>query len=577
MLRLALLVLGLLVCTLWQGRPAGSRSQTAPVRVVVFLATDCPIAGRFARPIQRLAHRFGPRGVAFSALFPNASESVAGIESWCRERAFVVPSTRDVGGVQAKRFAATVTPEVVVLDRSGKVAYQGRIAATDDPRRVDSGDLALAVTAAIENRVPAPARTVAFGCAIHANPARAATADPNTPTWSRDVAPILFKHCVPCHRTGEVGPMALDQYDKAARFAIQIAEQTARRTMPPWQADSHGEFHDERRLSDLEIWTLGRWARAGAPSGAIAAAPKPPPPSGPDGWKLGKPDAEYALEAPYVTPPDGKDHYRCFVFPNRADADQWIEGIEFLPGAKGSVHHVSAFVDMSGAARKLDAADPGPGYTNPTPGNGPGFAKYVVIGGWTPGHLPRRVPAGAGLPLPRGADIVMEVHYHLTGKAESDRTRCALHFARGPVDKQYRVGDVGSIQFTLPAGKKDAVVEANYTLNADITIHSVTPHLHLLGRQMRVTAETPEGKFIKIIDIVRWDFGWQPSYRFRKPIQLPLGTRIDVRAVYDNSADNPDNPNRPPKDVAWGEGIDAEMCSVFFGYTLDKEQLTSPR
>jgi hypothetical protein len=240
------------------------------------------------------------------------------------------------------------------------------------------------------------------------------------------------------------------------------------------------------------------------------------------------------------------------------------------------VHHASVFVDTSGAARKLDAADEAPGYTNPTPGNGPGFsAPLGALGGWTPGHAPRRLPSGVGLQVPKGADLVMEVHYHPSGKPETDQTRFGLYFARGPIDKRLRMADVSNITLEIPAGDPDYVATATAMVPFDITVLSVTPHMHNLGRSMAMTAALPDGTKRTVVDVPNWDFRWQPSYRFKTPLKLPRGTRLDLSAHFDNTDKNPDQPHQPPRLVRWGESTSDEMCTCFFAYTLDSEHLTS--
>ncbi|MFM7322583.1 MAG: hypothetical protein ACKO5K_13815 [Armatimonadota bacterium] len=548
------------------------RKTDAPLATAsLYLATDCPKAPGAAIAVDRFAIQSDGRfQVGFH--FPNPTESKAGVQRWFTSRGLAGRKFQ-LDPTFARNDHAATTPEIVVRDRNGTLRYQGRVAVNGD--RLDPR-LVTILSELLAGRFPRAVRVPAVGCPIVASgPSRIVEKGPRDAradsVWERDIAPILRRNCVECHRAGEVGPVPLDTPQSVRRYARRIAEVVEDGTMPPWQADSHGEFHDERTLSDRDRRVLGLWLRQGGTAEPDAKPIVWAAEAKANSWELGDPDRVYALPTAYSTPAQAQDHYRCFVFPTSEDADRWIEGIEFQPGNRAAVHHISAFLDRSGAARALDARDSAPGYDNPTPGNGPGFPKYQVIGGWTPGHKPRRVPRGSGLPFPKGADLVVEVHYHLTGKSESDLSKCALHFAKAPVTRRYRVGDVGSNRFLIKAGDPLAVVEASDTLNADVTIHSITPHMHRLGRRMRITAETPSGRFVKLIDIVRWDFEWQPSYRFKEPVRLPRGTRVDVRAVYDNSANNPANPWSPPRDIAWGEGTDAEMCSVFFGYTMDSE------
>jgi hypothetical protein len=317
--------------------------------------------------------------------------------------------------------------------------------------------------------------------------------------------------------------MPLTNYKNVAAWAEQIKRVTQNRTMPPWQEKSEGVFHDERRLSPGEIGLIEGWTKNGTPEGDPRDLPKPPAlPTGK--WAIGEPDAVFEMPEAYQVSPDGRDIYRCFIIPTNLPTDTWIAGIAFAPGNRTVVHHASVFVDTSGAARKLDALDAAPGYTNPTPGNGPGFpAPLGALGGWTPGHAPRRLPDGIALNLPKGADLVMEVHYHSSGKPETDQTRFGLYFAKGPIDKRLRMGDVSNDTFQIPPNDPDYVATATATLPSDITVLSVTPHLHNLGRSMALTATLPDGQKRSIVDVPNWDFRWQPSYRYKEPLSCRRG------------------------------------------------------
>lgn len=396
-------------------------------------------------------------------------------------------------------------------------------------------------------------------------------------TYTRDIAAILHDRCVSCHRTGEVGPFALDTYEQAKRWARAIKEQTQNRRMPPWGANSHGEFHNEARLTTSELVQIAAWVESGTARGSDRDLPTlaalPPPGT----WDVGTPDRVFGMPTPYQVRADGPDTYRCFVIPADFIEDRWVSGVSYQPGNRSVVHHMSAFLDTSGQARKLAAADKTgqTGYTNPTPANGPGFTSVAgQLGGWTPGHHARLLPPGVGLLVPKGADIVLEVHYHPIGKAETDRSRIGLYFAKGEIKKRLRIGDVTNAGLRLVAGAADTLVEASAFTPDDLTLLSVTPHMHFLGKSMRVSAYLPDGTEKLLVEVPRYDFRWQPSYRFKTPIHLPRRTRIDVTAHFDNSEANPQNPNRPPKTVLYGENTNDEMCSAFFGYTLDAEDLT---
>ena len=377
------------------------------------------------------------------------------------------------------------------------------------------------------------------------------------PTFSKDVAPILWKNCAGCHRSGEVGPFSLLSYKDAAKRADDLAAVTSAHQMPPWKAESgFGDFLDERRLNDKEIDTIADWAHAGAPEGD----PKdlPPTPKFPDGWQLGKPDL--VLEAPgsFDIPAGGKDLFRCFVIPIPIDATRTVAAVEFRPGNRKVVHHALFFLDSSGAARRKDEADPGPGYAS---FGGPGILPTGSLGGWAPGAMPRKLPDGMGKILRKGSDLVLQVHYHPDGKAEADKSSIGLYFTK-TLARQVVAGiAVRSRDLDIPAGEsRHHVTAQSEPLPVDAQAIGITPHMHYVGKEIKVVAETPDGQDIPLIWIKDWDFNWQGQYQYKSPIKLAKGTVIKLDAYYDNSAENPRNPSNPPKRVKWGEQTTDEMC-----------------
>jgi mono/diheme cytochrome c family protein len=402
---------------------------------------------------------------------------------------------------------------------------------------------------------------------------QSATAQGGAVTFHRDIAPILSSNCSSCHSPGQVGPFPLNSYADAKKRARLIASVTQDRLMPPWHADEGVEkFHGARRLSEAQISLIQRWADAGAPEGkpasttpakaqvATQAAPKSVAPD----VTFGPPEA-YSLSA------EGPDVYRCFVIPTNYAEDRWVRSISVAPQNRQVVHHVIAYLDRSGSARKLDEADAGPGYTS---FGGPGFSSSGTLGGWAPGNEPRVLPDGTGMLLPKGADIVLQVHYHPNGKPETDLTRIGLSFCQGPVDKRMRVLPVLYLPLRIPAGESKYLTRTEMEIPRDITVHSVTPHMHLLGREMTVSATLPDASTKKMVHVPNWDFNWQTTYAFQQPIALPTGSKVEVAARYDNSTANPINPSSPPKEVRWGEETTDEMCIAFLSYTVDSEHLT---
>ena len=390
------------------------------------------------------------------------------------------------------------------------------------------------------------------------------------PTFDKDIAPIVFKNCAVCHRPGEVAPFSLLTYHDVSKRAKQIGRVTGEGIMPPWKAEAgFGEFSNDRHLTTQEIAIIQQWVESGAAEGD--AADLPAMPKFPEGWTLGKPDVILEPDEDYTLAAEGGDLYRCFVIPTKLTEDHYIRAIVVRPGNRKVVHHVIVHFDTTGRARELDAADPGPGYTS---FGGVGFRSSGMIGGWAPGNYPSFLPDGIGRFLPKDADLVVQVHYHRSGKVETDRTKVALYFTKGQVDKRIRAFPLAKLALRIPAGDSNYVVHASMPVRFDATVYRVTPHMHLLGRDMKVTATLPDGTLIPLVHVQNWDFNWQTGYDFKTPLHLPAGSRVDLEARFDNSSGNPLNPNNPPRVVTWGEQTTDEMCIVFLGFTIDREHLT---
>jgi len=393
--------------------------------------------------------------------------------------------------------------------------------------------------------------------------AAASAATIATPTFNKDIAPILYQNCATCHRPGEVAPFSLLTYQDAAKRAALLAAVTEKRVMPPWKPEpGYGSFANERRLSDAQLALIREWAKAGAPEGD--ARDKQAPPVFPEGWAGGQPDKILTVGQKFAVSPDGPDQYRCFVLPMDIDSDVYVSTMEFRPGNRRVVHHALVFLDSSGAARKLAADSHDGGY--PCFG-GVGFPPSGMIGGWAPGATPPPATGGMAHAIAKGTDVVLQIHYHPSGKPEDDQSSLGLHFS-GPPTKG-RAGIVMSYRrIDIPAGDSHYVVKSEVTLPRDVDLFGITPHAHYLGKDMRVNAYLPDGTTKPLIWIKDWDFNWQGQYRYQQPISLPKGTRIELEYVYDNSDDNPHNPTHPAVHVTYGEETKNEMAVLFLSVAL---------
>ena len=390
------------------------------------------------------------------------------------------------------------------------------------------------------------------------------------PTFNKDIAPILYDNCATCHRPGEVAPFSLLTYQDAAKRASLIATVTKKRYMPPWKPEpGYGSFDHTRRLTDEQIAQIQEWAEAGAPEGP--AADKPAVPTFPSGWQAGEPDQVLKTSAPYMLPADGPDRFRCFVLPMNLDKTSYVSGAEFRPGNPRIVHHALVFLDTTGTARKLAAASGG-GY--PCFG-GPGFSGAGLVMGWAPGYTPLPAEPALSQTVRPGTDVVIQIHYHPSGKPEVDQSSIGLKFS-GPPTKGRALLLVLNRYLDIPAGESHYVVKASVMVPQDAELWGITPHAHYLATDMKVDARLPDGSVTPLIRIKDWDFNWQGQYRYEKPIKLPKGTKIELEYVYDNSAGNPHNPSHPPVRVRFGEQTKDEMALAFLGLVLPSPEDVQP-
>lgn len=375
-------------------------------------------------------------------------------------------------------------------------------------------------------------------------------------TFTKDVAPILYKHCVQCHRPGEVGPFSLLSYEDAAKRANFIAQITQKRQMPPFHADpDYGDFKNVRRLSEPELATLAAWAKARAPEGDKTLLPAPPKFT--VGWQLGEPDLILKMPKPFLVSANSRDIYQVFVLPTGMLVDRTVAAVEFRPGNRKVVHHAIMYLDNSGAARRKDEADKDLGYRS---FGGLGFLPSGGLGGWAPGVSVLNLPEGFGKFLAKNSDLALQIHYHPSGKDETDQSEVGIYFTKQPAQRIVTGIALYNTKIFIPPGEKDYRLVEEVELPCDVSAMGVWPHMHLLGREMKLTAELPNGKPVPMLWIKDWDFNWQDGYEFRQPLMLPKGTKLKLEARYDNSIENPQNPNSPPALVHYGEKTTNEMC-----------------
>jgi len=391
------------------------------------------------------------------------------------------------------------------------------------------------------------------GFAAHAEPV----------TFYKDVAPITYPSCAPCHRPGEAGPFPLLTYEDVRKHARQIVAVTKRRYMPPWLPEpGQGDFQDERRLTDAQIRTIEEWVAQGTPAGSPADAL--PEPKFTPGWQLGAPDLVLQAAAPYPLRADGPDEYWNFVLPVKLAGERWVKAIEIRPGNARAVHHANVLIDRSRTARTQEKT-PGAGF--------PGMDLNIEADTfdpdshflfWKPGGIPWEEPDGMAWRADSSTDLILNVHMQPTGKPELVQPSVGLYFTDHPgttFPMLVQLEHDGALD--IPAGAKDFLVSDDFTVPMDMDVLAIYPHAHYLGRLLEGYATLPGGARTWLIRIPQWDVNWQAVYRYAKPVFLPKGTVVSMRFHYDNSDANPRNPSHPPQRVRGGNQATDEMSHLW--------------
>lgn len=369
------------------------------------------------------------------------------------------------------------------------------------------------------------------------------------PTFSKDVAPILHKRCVECHRPGEAAPMALRTYQEARPWAKAIKQSTLARTMPPWHADpAQTHFANSRRLTEQEVQTIAKWADNGAPEGDSKDLPKLP--AYVEGWKIGKPDFTIDMGAEFKIPAEGVIRYQYYTVDPGFTEDKWIQAVEVRPGQRSQVHHILVFVREGG--KRVTRA-------------GEQFSDMLI--GYAPGVPSIEFDADTAFLVKAGSKLLFQVHYTPNGKEAVDRSVLGLKFRSDKPKYRAFSGSATQLRLAIPPNEPNHEVKASWTFREDVTLLDMTPHMHLRGKAFEYVLTYPDGRSEKLLSVPKYDFNWQLSYILAEPRKIPAGSRIDATAWYDNSANNKYNPD-PTKTVRWGDQTFEEMMIGFFNYKV---------
>jgi hypothetical protein len=401
----------------------------------------------------------------------------------------------------------------------------------------------------------------------------AASSVPAKPTFSKDVLPVFQKACQECHRPGEAAPFSMLSYKDVRPWAKSIKQAVVSKKMPPWFADpNYGKFANDRSLSQTEIDTIVKWVDSGAPEGNPKDAP--PNKTWTTGWAIPTPDVTYKMRQPFEIPATGVVDYQHIVIPSGFTEDKWIQFAEARPGNRALTHHIVVYVREPGSKWLADAEPYVPYQPKKLDPNLTSSQRTAALGspgeilvGYAPGTPPIALKPGTAKKVKAGSDFVFQLHYTPTGKAGSDISELGLVFAKEPVKERVMVMAATNMGFAIPPGADNYEVKSSITLNAPAKLIDFNPHMHVRGKDFQYKIVYPDGRE-EIALKVKYDFNWQLYYTPVKPYDLPAGTRIECVAHFDNSANNPYNPD-PKATVRWGLQTFEEMMNGFFDIAFD--------
>jgi peroxiredoxin len=538
--------------------------------VLAVVGTECPLAKLYAPRLAALAKKYDASGVTFLGISSNAQDNLTELKNFARVHGIEFPILKDAGNKLADRLGAKRTPAVFVLDKERVVRYAGRIDDQYGVQATQSGkqvsyqlreahrhDLALALDELLAGKSVSVAQTEATGCLI----GRAKHAKGGEITYSNQIARILNQHCVSCHRPGQIGPFTLTSYEDASGWAEMIAEVVEQQRMPPWHADpNHGKFANDARLSDDEKQLIARWVAEGAPEGNPKDLPEPPKFT--DGWMIPTPDQVVSMPAPFTVKAEGTVDYQNFVVDPGWEEDKWVTAMEPRPGNPAVVHHIVMYVVPPRGVSKYFSADLPKTQLDWFASFSPGFRQPVL-------------PEGTARFIPARSKLIFQMHYTPNGTEQTDQSSVGIKFADPKtIKREIAVQHSGDHDFVIPPHAGHHEVQSSYTFAHDSLLWSVSPHMHLRGKDFMYTLVYPDGKQETILKVPQYDFGWQTTYTLAEPKRVPKGAKLHCVAHFDNSENNLNNPD-PTKEVRYGPQTWEEMCYGWFEICLADQDLTA--
>ena len=549
-------------------RRAFSLSDLADRRVVViaFTNTSCPLCKKYAPTLAAIEKQFRDQQVTFVFVNPTASEQPEAIRAAIQSHGLAGSYVQDTDGAIARALGATHTTDVFVVDAKRTLVYRG---AVDDQygfgyaKEIPQTEyLIAAIEAVLANGRPDVAATSAPGCPLELAPADKSTATTGI-TYHNRIARILQNNCQACHREGGVAPFTLGSYEEVAAQSGSIRRAVEQGIMPPWfaAAPAKGQvspFANDCSLAETDKTDLLTWLNGGKPVGDPQEAPVPRVFA--SDWQIGQPDHIVQLPSPLAVRASGTMPYQNVIVETGLTGDKYVKAIEVRPTARDVVHHVLVFVIPPAKRGETNGAT--------TEGDGEEDETTGFFAAYAPGYDALRFNDGCGKMLPAGSRLKFQIHYTPNGTATQDQSMIGLIFLDERPEHLMNVTGIAQPRLAIPPGANNHEVIATRNVPNDATIVAFFPHMHLRGKAFRYEAVLPNGQTQVLLDIPRYDFNWQLSYRLAEPITLPGGSTIRATAWYDNSTQNPANPDAT-RTVRWGPQTYDEMMIGYVEYYMD--------
>jgi Ca2+-binding EF-hand superfamily protein/thiol-disulfide isomerase/thioredoxin len=546
--------------------------QEAKAIVIAMTGTGCPLCLKYAPSLAEIEDRYRDQGVLFVFINPNESESVERVRESIEGHGFDGPYVRDLEERITRGLDVRTTTEMFVLDAARTLCYRGAVDdqygfgyALEQPRHHYLTD---ALDAVLRGQQPRIAATSSPGCEMYYRGEALETASESSVTYHNRISRILLDNCVGCHREGGSAPFALETYDGVRDYAEMIGSVVRRGIMPPWFAakrdsgsDSESEtlvihWANDRSLANADRDDLLTWVESGIPEGNPADAPLPR--TYPAEWEIGQPDLVLQIPQPIAIQANGRMPYQHRRVETELTEDRWVQSVEIRPTDPSVVHHVLVFVQDPQAGDDERGIDEESGF----------FAAYV------PGNTYQVYPPGFAKKLPAGSRLVFQLHYTPNGTATMDQTRLGIRFADQPPKRVVRNRGIANHRIEIPPGADNHRENASLVVPSPVRLLALMPHMHLRGKAFRYDIVFPSGRRETLLDVPRYDFNWQLEYRLAEPLDVPAGSRIELAGWYDNSEQNPANPN-PELTVKWGPQTEDEMMLGYVEYVLPDEPVES--